>query len=119
MQPGLYDIRIRQGASFNLPIIYTDNEEPPAPIDLTGFSARMTIRKNAASPSIIELTTENGRITLGGAAGTITLSINATDTEALPAVDGVYDLEVYRPGNPPYVDPVLEGNASVAREITR
>jgi hypothetical protein len=40
------------------------------------------------------LTTENGRIALGGAAGTITLNVAATAMETLEAKTYVYDLEL-------------------------
>jgi hypothetical protein len=47
-----------------------------------------------SAEALIELTTGNGRIALGGSAGTITLTISATDTAALTAGRGVYDLEL-------------------------
>jgi hypothetical protein len=43
-------------------------------INLTGYTARMQVRSTLESAeALIELTTANGRIALGGSAGTITL----------------------------------------------
>ena len=65
------------------------------PVNLTGYTAKMTIRKDYDGESAIDLTTENGRITLGGTAGTIALDITAADAAGLPVMTGVYDLELY------------------------
>lgn len=109
-----YDIVINQGETFTLPLTWTASGTP---VDLTGATARMHIRENVdSSTTLIELTTENGRIALGGTAGTIDLTISAVDTAALPKRRGVYDLEivigavVYRK---------LEGNVNITREVTR
>jgi hypothetical protein len=67
---------------------------------------------------VLTLTTENAGITLGGAAGTITLSATATVTAALTApFSGVYDLELVSGGG--VVTRLLEGVATVSPEVTR
>jgi hypothetical protein len=91
------DIEIQQGATFELTLSYTagDTDDDQEPVDLTGCMARMHIRKTLASEDPeIELTTENGRIALGGVAGTVALTIEAEDTDALDFRTGVYDLEL-------------------------
>jgi tRNA threonylcarbamoyladenosine modification (KEOPS) complex Pcc1 subunit len=70
-------------------------KESGVAINLVGYTARMQVRSTLESAeALIELTTANGRIALGGSAGTITLTISATDTAALTAGRGVYDLEL-------------------------
>lgn len=61
------------------------------PVDLTGATAVMQIRPTATdSTLILELTTENGRITIDPLVGKINLTIADTDTEAITQVEEVY-----------------------------
>jgi hypothetical protein len=70
-----------------------------------------------APTTIVELTTSNGRMTLGGAAGTIALAITATDTTTLAAGQYVYDMEMVSSGGE--VTRLLEGRATISAEVTR
>lgn len=111
-------ILIEMGATFRLSAIWKD-KITGQPIDLTGYTARMHVRSTllAADP-IIELNTANGRIALGGTAGTIDLHITAADTQSLPASDGcVYDLELVSPTGD--VVRLLKGNARIDQDVTR
>lgn len=88
-----YDIICDQGATFNRVLTWQDSNGDP--INLTGYTAKMQIRPEASSSTTtLSLTTENSRISLGGAAGTITLTIAAADTAAVTAGQYVYDLEL-------------------------
>lgn len=98
------------------------------PINLTGFIARMQIRPSIDSTTVLlELTTENGGITLGGAAGTIDLLADADATAlldfspstpaALAAGAGVYDLELEAADGE--VTRLLQGNVVLDPEVTR
>ena len=110
-----YDITIEQGATFSLVITYKDNDTP---VSLTGYTARMQVRATLESAStLVELTTANNRIALGGAAGTITLTISATDTAALTSGRGVYDLELVSGSG--IVTRLLQGVATISRNVTR
>lgn len=92
-QAGKLNIVIEQGATFNPVLTYKDSLG--ALIDLTGFTARMQIRlKKTSATFLVELTTENGGIALGGVAGTITLLITDTASTALTFDSAVYDLEL-------------------------
>lgn len=89
-----------------------------APVDLTGCTARAQVRADIDSPVVLlELTTENGGIELGGVAGTIRRVISATDTAAIFWTSGVYDLEVVFAGG--QVRRLMAGGVSVSKEVTR
>ncbi len=111
MTPGKYTIRIYQGATFVREITWTGK-------DLTGYTARLHMRPSHLSTGdpTFEMTTENGRITLGGANGKINLTISAADTALIPDQDFVYDLELEKDG---VVVRLLEGKVKVYAEVTR
>lgn len=112
-----YDLEIKQGATLALVATWKDNSGTA--INLTGYTARLAVRESYSSTStILSLTTSNGGISLGGSAGTITLSASATTTAALTApFSGVYDLELISGGG--VVTRLLEGAATVSPEVTR
>lgn len=87
--PATKDIAIQRAEDFDLEWIWRD---AGAPVDLTGMTASMVISRAFNSTPIIELTTGNGRITLGGSAGTITLHIDAADTSLLTFETALYNL---------------------------
>jgi hypothetical protein len=110
-----YDILIEQGATYSQVITYKDNG---VAVNLTGYTARMQVRATLESAStLVELTTANSRIALGGTAGTITLTISATDTAALTSGRGVYDLELVSGSG--IVTRLLQGVATISRNVTR
>ena len=110
-----YDITIEQGATFSQVVTY---KESGVAINLTGYTARMQVRATLESAStLVELTTANSRIALGGAAGTITLTIAAADTAALTAGRGVYDLELVSGSG--IVTRLLQGVCTISRNVTR
>lgn len=116
MSAGIYDIYIEQGATYNQPLVWKDSSGTA--VNVTGYTARMQIRKTVdATTIILTLTTENGRITVGGANGLITLLVSAADTAALTTFCGVYDLEVISPTG--VVTRLLEGQVEVSKEVTR
>jgi hypothetical protein len=88
------DLILQQGKTFNEQWIYYE-ENGATPIDLTGKTARLQVRASYDSlTALVNLTTENGGIALGGIAGTITFSLSATETAALDFVRGVWELEL-------------------------
>jgi hypothetical protein len=114
--PGNYDITIYQGATFGRVLTWKDENETA--VDLTGYTARLHMREGYdAEAPFLTLTTENGGIALGGAAGTITLSISAAATAALTAESGVYDVELITSGG--VVTRLLQGSVLVSKEVTR
>lgn len=107
---------IEKGATFHKQYIYAQGtEESNTPIDITGYTARAKIRPSYAKAAIVELTTENGGITLGGAAGTVTVLIEASVTETLPGLAAIYDLELV---NGTEVIRLVEGEVELSKEVT-
>lgn len=88
------------------------------PVDLTGFTARMDIRASLEATTVIHtLTTENGGITLGDAAGTIDLLIPATTTAGFDFTHAVYDLELVSALG--VVTRLVSGAVALSKEVTR
>ena len=115
MLAGTYKITCDQGATFER--VITVRDSTGTPMNLTGYTARMQVRPEIeSSTTLVELTTANGRITLGGVLGTITLSMNAATTAAITD-DGVYDLEIISSGGA--VHRVLKGRFVLDLEVTR
>jgi len=116
---GLYNITCQQGATFQRQLTWTDSARDA--YNLTGYTARMQVRSNVTSNTIIAtLSTtagNTGTIALGGTAGTVDLLISATNTAALTAGQYVYDLELVSGGG--VVTRLLEGNFKVTAEVTR
>jgi len=116
---GLYNITCQQGATFQRQLTWTDSARDA--YNLTGYTARMQVRANTSSNTvIIALSTtagSGGTITLGGTAGTVDLLIPAANTTTLTAGQYVYDLELVSGGG--VVTRLLEGNFKVTAEVTR
>lgn len=111
-------------------------------VDLTGYSARLSIREHFETGLRAHLSTQSdathGTITLGGAAGTVQCNLSATETEdlvidqdslmvlavraggkaPLPRTEQLmYDLEIDDgSGN---VDRPFQGTITLTREVTR
>lgn len=116
------------------------------PVDLTGYTARMQVRATPdASTKILDLSSENGRITIDGPNGTVTVTIPAAQlTEGPGGLDlssitappawvrevledltvfrgygkvAVYDLELVSAGG--VVTRLLQGQVCFDPEVTR
>jgi hypothetical protein len=78
----------------------------------------MQARIGTDSPALeLELTTENGGLTLGGVDGTVTLYMSHTDTAALGFVSAVYDLELVLPDGD--VIKLVSGKIALVKEVSR
>ena len=115
MPAGLYDIVAEQGATLDRVITWRDSAG--ALIDLTSYTARMQVRNDYQSTTVVlDLTTENGGITLGGALGTITLTASATAMADIASGTYVYDLEMVLGS---VVTRLVQGSFAVNVEVTR
>lgn len=108
---------IDQGSDFSKHLTWRAGE-PLAPVDLSGCTARMHARADLSSTEILlDLTTENGGIVLGGTAGTVEIVISAAQTEGITWTEAIYDLEIVFPGG--RVKRLLKGAIEVDPEVTR
>jgi hypothetical protein len=130
------NLEIRQGETWSWVYICKLNGTP---VNLTDYSARMSIKQDYHVDSEAYLSTgsdaDGGRITLGGALGTVTLAMTAAETTALlddlsyyafvnqdkrapvqPVVEWIYDLELVAPSGA--VTRELEGKVRIHRNVT-
>ena len=117
MTAGFHHFVIEQGATFSKTLTLKDSSD--ALINLTGYSGgEMDLRSNHDSSSAyLTLTTSNNRMTLGGSAGTVTLTISASDTSGLDIQDGDYDLELTDGSSNVYR--ILEGTFQVRPQVSK
>jgi tRNA threonylcarbamoyladenosine modification (KEOPS) complex Pcc1 subunit len=115
MAAGIYNVEIDQGCTWSVSITW--NDALGAPINLTGYTAAMQIRESVSSPAVALSLTESSGITLGGSAGTIVITISATQTNALGAnFSGVYDLELT---GGTIVTRLIQGKVTVSAGVTQ
>jgi hypothetical protein len=80
----------------------------------------MQVRPAADSETVIlELTTENGGITLGATNGNININVSDEVMQTIAEDMYVYDLELIAPSRTLYVYKILHGNFVVRSEVTR
>jgi hypothetical protein len=94
MTAAVKNLTIEQKATFKKRLTYRDKFKRA--INLTGFGARMHIR-TADGALVEELSTDNGKIVLGGTAGTIDLLLDVTETTVMTNVPMFYDLKLINP----------------------
>jgi hypothetical protein len=87
------------------------------PVNLAGVTARMQLRTTVNNSNVLHsMTTENGGIIVDNATKTIELYIPSTTTQNFTFTNAVYSLEVVLNGD---TIPLLNGNISLEREVTR
>ena len=116
MTAGIYNFTIDQGAQYTTQIIWADGSGNP--IDLTGYTAAMQLRLQAASPnpSSLNLTSSNGGITITPVAGEMDILMTTAQTGALNAGFYVYDLEIALSG---VVTRIIQGQITVSAQVTQ
>ena len=93
MTAGNYDFIIEQGSELSLPLIWKGGNG--VPIDLTGCSAEMMIRREVDdSVPLVSLSSADGGIVLGETAGTIAIAIDEATTSELASGKAYYDLRL-------------------------
>jgi len=105
-----------QGDSFSKTFLWRD-KETQVPIDLTGYSARMQVRKRLTSSSYFVEITDGAGITLGDADGTILIEMLPTQTNLIDVGNNVYDLELTDTGG--VVTTLFGGTFALAADTTR
>lgn len=110
-----YDISAEQGSNYLTTITYTDDDGDP--VNLTGYTTRMQVRKFAGSSSpFITLTSGNG-LTITAGTGVIDMAITADALSAVPAGSYKYDLEIISGAG--VVTKLLGGSFEISAEVTR
>ena len=109
-----YNLVCEQATTFNFVFSINNNNTP---LNLTGYTGVMTVRPFVgASTTTVVASTANGRMTLGGIAGTVTVLIDATTTGAIGSGRYAYDL-VLTSGTT--VTRYLEGKFIVTGAVTQ
>jgi hypothetical protein len=114
MIPGKYNFICPQGSTFSKQLTWTIESEP---VNLETYTARMQVREKYSSKiAIVDISTENGGIILGGDEGTILLYISDEVTQQIVAKNYVYDLEMVSASE---VIRLIEGKFIVTPEVTK
>jgi hypothetical protein len=90
-EPATWNPVARQGETFVRVITWKDSTG--ALVNLTGYTAKLQLRDTQTS-SVVDEFTESTGLALGGAAGTITWTVTATETALLPVGSLAYDLRL-------------------------
>jgi len=85
------------------------------PVDLVGYTARMTIKTKIGGTILLALVSPTD-IAIDNTNHTITITITATATAALTWTRGVYDLEMVGPTG--IVTTIFSGTVDVTEEVT-
>lgn len=116
--PGTYNLTIYQGSKLTRVFTYLDANDDP--VDLTGYTARAQVRKDHRSGTILLDLDSEEEITLGGAAGTITIVVPATETAALNLPHHAFwDLELLPGGVEADAFRLLQGKVTISEEVTQ
>lgn len=110
-----HDLIFESNGSRKRSFTWTNSQGQP--IDLTGYSAKLMIKKSAEyTQSLVELSTQNNTIALGGANGKIELKFSKLNF-VRAAQGGIYDLILIPAGDG---DPVrfMEGEFKIMKGVT-
>lgn len=121
MLAGNYNMVCEQGTTYSrrFELQYPDTVDPTVyhPWDLSGYTARMQVRRTIESSSaMITLTTENGGISIDDEAGAVTIIMTATQTSSITN-SGVYDIELI--DGSLSVSRLVQGEFILSYEVTR
>jgi hypothetical protein len=109
-----YIFNVDQGSTFNEAVIY--KQADGTPVDLTGWAARMQVRRNIADAATLLSLTDGDGLTITAVDGRIDIEITATQTAAIMAGTCFYDLEIYSGA---VVRRLIEGRMIFRAEVTR
>jgi hypothetical protein len=110
---GTYNFVCEQGATFDRTVTWTD--AAGVPVDLTGWTGRMQAR--GPGGVVLDFTTSEGTMTLGGTAGTVRLLHAPAETGTVAPGTYDYDLLLTRTSDG-YAKRLLEGKLVVKKRVT-
>jgi hypothetical protein len=84
-------------------------------VDLTGMSARMSIKDDIGGTELLHLTSADGDLTVNPSTYTVGLRISPAVTEGLDWETGYYDIELFT-ANDVYL--LCYGRVTVTQEVT-
>jgi hypothetical protein len=119
MKPAEIDLTIYKGSTFSKTFQWKTGT-PATPVNLTGCSLRMQIRKTAKSSTVLaEFTSENAKLYfVDAASGIFKLDISATESSEFTFSEGVYSIEVVYPDGI-VVYRLIQGSIIAESEVTR
>lgn len=86
------------------------------PVDMTDYTARMTVKDRVGGTALLSLTTANGRVAIDATASRVSLTISDADTTDITWTRGVYELEMISGAG--VVTALATGTVKVIREVT-
>lgn len=111
------NITIEKGAV--LVEIFELLDDAGAPVDVSGYTARLQIRADFEDEDPALELDQTGGITVGGEDGRFTVRATATETAALELETGFYDLEILPAGEEADAIRLAQGVVYVAPNVTR
>lgn len=106
-----YDIMLNQGETFALTL--TIEEPEGTPLDITSYTFEADIKQNKTDTSAIDAFTFN----IDDAPnGIVTMSLTDTETGALPAIVGFWDLLMT--SDSAVKTRILEGRITITQQVT-
>ena len=115
IKPGEYEIVCYQGATLSETLTATDTATN-TPINWTGYTAKLQVRRYPDSELILSLSTGGLGITTLTNDGKVTYTATDTQTGAIVAGNYVYDLELTSGA---YVIRLLQGTFTVSAQVTQ
>lgn len=122
-RPATVNFHLYQHATFSETQVLRDADDNP--IDLTGYRARMQVRRERAdADTLFDLDSDFDDIVLGGTDGSITLTLTHQQTGAVSLVDPdgetwAHDILLTDDSTPPNVDRIYQGVIFVHPGVTR
>ena len=86
------------------------------PVDMTGYTASMSIKDRVGGTSLLSLSTVAGSIIIDNTNKSVTLALTPAITAALAWTKGVYDIEMIAPTGVSY--PLAYGTVTVTDAVT-
>lgn len=113
LTPAEYEIVCYQGATLDKTFTATQNSTP---INWTGYTAKLQVRRYPDSAVVLELSTGGNGITTLTNDGKVSILATATQTAAIEAGNYVYDLELT---SGTYVVRLVMGTFTVSAQVTQ
>lgn len=108
---------IERGSTLNIPLTLTDANG--AVRNLTGYTAKMQVRKDYADPDVLLELTHLAGLLIEPLLGKVTIQRTAAQTAAFSWSRGVYDVELIAATDPPGTEKLLAGTVIVGPEATK